>query len=128
MSQALTKPQLKELSHLLTKRRNELTAQMEDSLANLTPAENTAGSLSQDEAVRLKNQTREVDQALTDLDRAELLRIDHAFEKIQAGTYGQCEECGRPISFERLRIEPMTQHCVACKSQWEKQQAKTADS
>jgi DnaK suppressor protein len=123
MSQALTSPQLKELRTLLKKREDDLTAQMQGNLANLTPAENTAGSVSQDEAARLSNQTREVDQALTDLDRAELRRIDRALELMDAGAYGQCEECGCQIPFERLKIEPMTQHCVACKSQRERQQA-----
>jgi len=123
MSQALTAPQLKELRNLLLKRGEDLAAQMEGNRANLSPAENTAGSVSQDEAARLNNQTREVDQALTDLDRAELRRIDRAFEQMDAGAYGLCEECGCPIPFERLKIEPMTQHCVACKSRWEKQQA-----
>jgi len=124
MSQALTESQLKELKRLLTTRRNELGNQMQGNLANLAPAENTAGSVSQDEAARLNNQTREVDQALTDMDRAELRRIDRAFELMDEGAYGQCGECGTQIPFERLRIEPMTQHCVACKSQWEKRQAR----
>ncbi|MDR0276127.1 MAG: TraR/DksA C4-type zinc finger protein [Burkholderiaceae bacterium] len=124
MSQALTESQLKELQRLLTLRRNELNAQMQGNLANLAPAEVTAGSVSQDEAARLRNQTREVDQALTELDRAELRRIDRAFELMDEGAYGLCGECGCQIPFERLRIEPMTQHCVACKSRWEQRQAK----
>lgn len=123
MSQALTAPQLKELTTLLKKRKDELAVQMQGNLANLTPVENTAGSVSQDEAARLSNQTREVDQALSELDRAEMRRIDRAFELMEAETYGQCEECGCQIPFERLKIEPMTQHCVACKSQWEKERA-----
>ncbi|HPK33772.1 MAG: TraR/DksA C4-type zinc finger protein [Ottowia sp.] len=121
MSQALTESQLKELKHLLMKRKDELNVQMEDNRANLAPAENTAGSVSQDEAGRLKNQTREVDEALTALDLAELRRIDRALEQMDEGSYGQCEECGCNIPFERLKVEPMTQHCVACKTKLEKQ-------
>ena len=124
MSQALTESQLNELKRLLATRRGDLNAQMQGNLANLAPAENTAGSVSQDEAARLSNQTREVDRALTDMDRAELRRIDRAFELMDEGAYGLCGECGAQIPFERLRIEPMTQHCVACKSRWEKRQAR----
>ena len=122
-SQPLTAAQLKELKALLLARRKDLQAQMEQNIANLAPAENNAGSVSQDENARLANQTREVDSALTTMDAQDLARIDRALEAMEAGEYGQCEECGCNIPFERLKIEPMTQHCVACKSKLEEKQA-----
>ena len=122
MSQALTAPQLDELKQRLLARRQELHAQMAQNRANLAPAENTAGSVSQDENARLTNQTREVDTRLTALDAEELARIDRALEAMDAGDYGLCDACGCAIPFERLKIEPMTQHCVACKSAWEQKQ------
>ncbi|MBK6869010.1 MAG: TraR/DksA family transcriptional regulator [Burkholderiales bacterium] len=121
MSQALTAAQLKELKDLLLARRQELQAEMEQNRANLAPAE-LSGSVSQDESARLKNQTREVDAVLTGLDAADLTRIDRALEAMEAGDYGLCDECGCHIPFERLKVEPMTQHCVACKSAWEQKQ------
>lgn len=121
-NQPLTVPQLEVLKGLLLARRHDLKAQMEQNRANLAPAENTAGSISQDENARLANQTREVDSALTSLDEQELSRIDRALEAMEDGSYGQCDECGCHIPFERLKIEPMTQHCVSCKSRWEKKQ------
>jgi DnaK suppressor protein len=120
MTQALTMPQLNELKALLLARRADLAAQIASNRANLAPAENTAGSVSQDENGRLSNQTREVDTALTAMDTQELARIDRALEAMDEGEYGQCEDCGCHIPFERLKIEPMTQHCVQCKSRWEK--------
>ena len=121
MSQALTAAQLKELKELLLTRRKELQAEMEQNRANLAPAQIT-GSVSQDESARLKNQMREVDATLTHLDATDLARIDRALEAMEAGDYGLCDECGCHIPFERLKIEPMTQHCVACKSAWEQKQ------
>ena len=88
MSQALTAPQLDELKQRLLARRQELHAQMAQNRANLAPAENTAGSVSQDENARLANQTREVDTRLTALDADELARIDRALEAMDAGDYG----------------------------------------
>ena len=123
MSQALTAAQLKELKDLLLSRRKELQAEMTQNRANLAPAE-ISGSVSQDESARLKNQTREVDATLNYLDATDLSRIDRALEAMDAGDYGLCEECGCHIPFERLKIEPMTQHCVACKSKWEQAQAR----
>jgi DnaK suppressor protein len=119
MNQALTAPQLQELRALLQARRGELEKQMEQNRANLAPVENTAGSVSQDENGRLANQRREVDTALTALDVQELARINRALEALDNDSYGFCDECGCTIPFERLKIEPMTQHCVACKSRWE---------
>ncbi|MGB3068791.1 MAG: TraR/DksA C4-type zinc finger protein [Ottowia sp.] len=120
-NQPLTAPQLKELKDLLLERRRDFKSQMVQNLANLTPSENTAGSVSQNENASLANQTREVDAALTSLDELELARIDRALDAMEEGSYGRCDECGCHIPFERLRIEPMTQHCVACKSKWEKE-------
>ena len=122
MSAALTAAQLNELKQLLLARRRELQAEMAQNLATMAPAE-PSGSVSQDESARLKNQTREVDSALTSLDAADLARIDRALEAMDEGSYGLCDECGCNIPFERLKVEPMTQHCVACKSKWEQKQA-----
>jgi DnaK suppressor protein len=119
MTKPLTAPQLKELKALLLARRDDLSQQMVNNRANLAPAQNTAGSVSQDENARLANQTREVDTRLTALDAQELARINRALEQMDAGEYGDCDECGCHIPFERLKIEPMTQHCVQCKSRWE---------
>ncbi|MCA0324199.1 MAG: TraR/DksA C4-type zinc finger protein [Proteobacteria bacterium] len=124
MSHALTEPQVKELKGLLLARRADLQAQMQRNRANLAPTENTAGSVSQDENARLANQTREIDSVLTDLDLQELARIERALEAMDEGNYGRCEECDCHIPFERLKIEPMTQHCVRCKSLREQQGAR----
>ncbi len=121
-NQLLTASQRQTLKELLTARHHELKAQMEQNRVNLVPTENTAGSVSQDENARLANQTREVDSVLTLLDEQDMVRIDRALDALEEGGYGLCDECGCPIPFERLRIEPMTQHCVACKSKWEQKQ------
>lgn len=123
MSQALTTAQIDELKQLLLARRAELQAQMEQNRANLAPAEKTAASVSQDDNVRLANQMREVDSRLTTFDQADLARTDLALARMADGSYGHCDACGDPIPFARLKAEPMTQHCVPCKSSWEQGQA-----
>ena len=41
--------------------------------------------------------------------------ITAALERIDAGTFGRCEECGGPIRpRERLHELPYTRYCVAC--------------
>jgi len=42
-------------------------------------------------------------------------RIGHALERIDAGTYGLCERCGRPIEKARLKALPYASLCLADK-------------
>ena len=120
MTQALTAPQRDELKQLLLTRRKELQRQMTQNLDNLAPSD-SGDSVSQDDDARLKNQTREVDGALTAMDADELARIDRALEAMDDGQYGVCVVCGKDIPFERLKVEPMTQHCIVDKAKLEQQ-------
>lgn len=120
MTQALTAPQRDELKQLLLARRKELQRQMTQNLDNLAPSD-SGDSVSQDDDARLKNQTREVDGALTAMDADELARIDRALEAMDDGEYGVCVVCGNDIPFERLKVEPMTQHCIVDKAKLEQQ-------
>ncbi|MFF5980569.1 TraR/DksA C4-type zinc finger protein [Streptomyces olindensis] len=43
-----------------------------------------------------------------------LKEIDAAFARLQQGTYGICQVCGRPIPVERLEILPYARCCVPC--------------
>jgi len=46
-------------------------------------------------------------------------KINEALERIEDGTYGMCERCGRPISVERLKARPVTTLCIKCKKKQE---------
>jgi DnaK suppressor protein len=59
---------------------------------------------------------RERDLALSAQARASIEQIDLAIAKIEAGTYGKCETCGKPIPEERLEALPHAALCVTCKS------------
>jgi RNA polymerase-binding protein DksA len=59
---------------------------------------------------------RERDLALSAQARAAIEQIDAAVEKIHAGTYGRCENCGTTIPRERLKALPYAALCVTCKS------------
>jgi RNA polymerase-binding transcription factor DksA len=42
----------------------------------------------------------------------ELLQIEAAFQRLEQGTYGTCQACGRAIGAERLEAMPATRFCV----------------
>ncbi len=58
---------------------------------------------------------RELDYTLEDNSEAVLAAINGALERIDAGTYGTCQRCGRPISPERLEALPYVELCIDCK-------------
>jgi RNA polymerase-binding protein DksA len=49
--------------------------------------------------------------------RQELVKVEHALEKIDKGTYGTCDNCGQPIPPERLEALPQASLCLNCKAQ-----------
>ena len=55
-------------------------------------------------------------EALVGTLRETLQEIDDALAKIEAGTYGQCESCGGPISDARLEAKPAARLCIQCAS------------
>jgi len=48
--------------------------------------------------------------------REALDEVEHALVKLDAGNYGVCEECGRPINSARLEAMPAARHCIDCAS------------
>jgi RNA polymerase-binding protein DksA len=55
---------------------------------------------------------REIDYTLEENSTNVLREIEAALERIDAGTYGICETCGRPIEPERLEHLPWTTQCA----------------
>lgn len=65
---------------------------------------------------------RELTLILGDRDREKLSEIDDALDRIKDNSYGDCEECGEPITENRLRALPFTRVCVECQSRNEREQ------
>lgn len=71
-----------------------------------------------------------IDQAAVQSDQSMRLRLRSregrllnklrlALERIDNGTYGECEICGEPISIKRLEARPITTKCIHCKEEEE---------
>lgn len=63
---------------------------------------------------------REHELALSNNTRELLEQTEHALARIEAGTYGVCESCGKPIGKARLQVFPRATLCVACKQRQER--------
>ncbi len=64
-----------------------------------------------------RGQTETMVRLLDRLDeraKREIEAIDRALTRIETGTYGRCEGCGKDIPEARLRVLPATATCLAC--------------
>lgn len=55
---------------------------------------------------------REVDEGLEAGAKDTLVEIDAALQRIEIGSYGTCELCGKPIGAERLSALPWARLCI----------------
>jgi RNA polymerase-binding transcription factor DksA len=82
------------------------TESEEDSLSELS-------SVDQHQAdVGTETFDRERDLSILERVEAELVDVEHALRRLDEGTYGLCEACGKPISDDRLEAQPAARFCV----------------
>ena len=55
---------------------------------------------------------RERDLSILEHIEAELSDVEHALHRLDDGTYGSCEACGRAISADRLEAMPAARFCL----------------
>ena len=46
--------------------------------------------------------------------RERLAELDAALARVEDGSYGTCERCGRPVGAERLEARPEARTCIDC--------------
>lgn len=66
---------------------------------------------------------REMAFAHTSKGRRLVYHIDEALRRIEDGTYGKCQRCGKQIQPNRLKVVPHARLCIQCKSDEEEQKA-----
>ncbi len=65
---------------------------------------------------------RELSLLFTNREKDKLRAVEEALQKLEEGTYGQCERCGRDIQAGRLKVMPLAKYCVECQSIIEKEE------
>lgn len=63
---------------------------------------------------------REHELSLANNARGLLAQTRHALERIDQGSYGDCESCGTPIGKMRLQAFPRATLCMTCKQKQER--------
>jgi DnaK suppressor protein len=98
--------------------RAELGESQAQIAARLGDAATEAGDDEADTSSKLFE--REHELALSNNTRELLEQTEHALARIEAGTYGVCESCGKAVGKARLLAFPRATLCVTCKQRQER--------
>lgn len=102
---------LKEIEARLKGRQSDLLVRLERVKKDVT-SEHSADWSEQAQ----ERQNDEVLEAIGNESRSELNKINRALERIQAGDYTTCSQCGEDINLKRLDAVPYTDLCIRCAS------------
>lgn len=110
--------QYAEIHATLTARLEELSGEYEQTLAELADlqqnrATDGAGDDQADTGTKTFEREQELSLANGILER--IGQVEQALARLAAGTYGNCERCGKTIPKARLEAFPSVTLCVACK-------------
>ncbi|MDP9298860.1 MAG: TraR/DksA C4-type zinc finger protein [Actinomycetota bacterium] len=113
----LTKREVQDLHGRLVDERNELRTQLltieEDTFA-ATQSDSSGDVGLDDESADAGTATfeREKDLSIENNVRDLLQKIERALKRIEAGTYGVCDRCGKQIEKARIKALPYVDLCI----------------
>lgn len=109
--------EIKELREQLEEKRQELIESYRKTQAE---TRETGGEATQDLADQASDSYRkEFLYSLSDNERETLRLVDNALQRIEDGTYEECQNCGDEIGERRLQAIPWAQHCIDCQEKLE---------
>jgi DnaK suppressor protein len=109
----MDKQKLDFFRNLLLEQRRQAVADMQaDQNAGLADTDGVVDSAEE----ALLDETRSTALELGDRQYHLINDIDDALRRIEDGTYGQCERCGKPIDEERLKAMPTARYDAQCQA------------
>jgi len=118
-----TKSEIGEIRKDLSSQASELRQEIDEAmtaLTNLQRGGDGEGAGDDQADAGTKTCEREPELSLSNNSRDRLAQVDRAIERLEAGTYGACENCGNGIPKARLKARPAATMCVACKQREER--------
>ncbi|HWE35305.1 MAG TPA: TraR/DksA family transcriptional regulator [Isosphaeraceae bacterium] len=116
------------LMGLRARLRGDLTQMTDEALKRNQPE--SSGNLSNMPLhmadVGTENYDQEFTLGLIENEQETLDQIQGALARVDAGTFGRCEECGGMIAKQRLQAIPYTRHCIDCARKVEERGARPA--
>lgn len=112
---------MKRVRAKLDKERERLVTQLRD--LGISPstddARAAAGSVFEEGDQAQATERLDFEFAVRERVAARINRLAAAIERIDAGTYGDCQRCGKPIEKPRLAAIPEVDTCLQCQEQIE---------
>jgi RNA polymerase-binding transcription factor len=109
-----------ELKAMLEERRREITDKLR-SIRETLPAQRDEVTDAEEQSVI--DFAKDMEFALMQMKADTLSKIDEALRRLEAGTYGTCDECGNSIAAPRLKAVPFATRCRDCQETYESQEA-----
>lgn len=107
--------QLAQLKRSLKEKRIDLQVYLESTNSNSKPVildQQSVGRLSRMDAI----QHQQMALANKKQSSNQLIHIDLALKRIDAGEYGLCLQCEEQIAFARLQAQPFAKLCIDCQA------------
>jgi RNA polymerase-binding transcription factor DksA len=104
--------ELEDVRRKLLQQKQELLARAAKVRADIT---RSSGPLDRDfaeQVVQMENDA--VLAGIGEATAAELAQINRALAQLDAGSYGICSNCGKPIGDGRLQALPYSDRCITC--------------
>jgi DnaK suppressor protein len=106
----------KGLREILIKRRDALRQALAGDLSLLQQLRQDSGDVID---AAMDNSYEDVSSQMVEVESRELVFIQQALARIDAGTYGRCESCNGVISAARLQVLPYATMCIKCQRESE---------
>lgn len=116
----LNQAELAELSHILDTRARELRADLQREAVEKQDFNDVAPEVPDPADSSFAHLSVDLAHAEATRDIMEFRAVKAARERIEDGSYGECENCGGDIPFERLKAQPTAERCIRCQEMYEK--------
>jgi DnaK suppressor protein len=117
---------LQRVSDALLLRHAELSASLADAAAAQLDAADGRGGVTDFKDLAIDQTQSDLRQVTSDRAATELAGVTAALQRLKAGTYGLCLDCGDPIPEQRLLALPASAYCASCQSSHELRDAHRA--
>ncbi|MBW2057699.1 MAG: TraR/DksA C4-type zinc finger protein [Deltaproteobacteria bacterium] len=110
------------LREMLLQKRREIETRIADEVGEKMAEDiaSTLGPALDEGDLSTLDVSRDLDYRVLTMYTEMLKNVDRALERLEEGTYGTCEECGKEIKEKRLQVLPFARYCVECQREKEK--------
>lgn len=118
MAKPINQDQLAIFRRKLEEQRMQLRTELQDEISTPAPVESESQDI---ETTYVRDMEKEVETEIDERRILELRYIDEALQRMDAGHYGVCQDCGARIDIARLTAYPMARRCINCKQVFEQE-------